>query len=54
MKRWAGVILLSLLTLAVPASAAPSFTVEVIAFRYSDSAQASMWAAEASLSAPMF
>ena len=46
MKRWAGVILLSLLTLAVPASAAPSFTVEVIAFRYSDSAQASMWAAD--------
>ena len=45
MKRWSGVILLSLLSLASPARAAPSFTVELIAFRYSDSAQASMWAA---------
>ena len=46
MKRWPGVILLSLLIAAVPARAAPSFTVEVIAFRYSDAAQASMWAAD--------
>ena len=46
MKRWPEVILLSLLIATVPARAAPSFTVEVIAFRYGDAAQASMWAAD--------